>query len=338
MASRTLEKKKDKKDARGRKPEPMAWVRQGVLERGDEKRARGEKRRAKDDAPGRKPKKSEKGKKKARKAGKAEKRRFSARSADKYELYQFAVQSPEEDVRFLARVYKRLRGKKALHFREDFCGTGLLASHWIRRGKEYTAEGFDIDPEPVSWGLAHHFAELGEDARRATLHLKDVREPSARRPDVRAAQNFSYFTFIDRKVMLDYLRSACADLAHDGIFVLDIYGGPDAMKEMEEVRDIEEGFTYVWDQVCYWPATGDYRAHIHFRFKDGTRMERAFSYKWRLWFLTEITDLLREAGFRDVVNYWEGTDEDGESGNGIYRPSRRGENCEAWVTYLVALK
>ena len=263
---------------------------------------------------------------------------FTAKTADRHELYQYAVQSPEEDVKFLARVYKSLRGKKATHFREDFCGTGLLSATWIKRGKEYTAEGFDIDPDPVAWGMNRHFAEMGEDAQRATIHLKDVREPSIKKPDIRSAQNFSYFIFHERNVMLDYLRAAYEDLADDGMFCMDIYGGPDAMQEVEEVREIEEGFTYVWDQVHYWPATGDYRAHIHFHFDDGTKIERAFTYQWRLWFLTEMQDLLRDAGFKRIETYWEGTDEDGESGNGVYRRSKKGENCDAWVTYIVALK
>ena len=119
---------------------------------------------------------------------------------------------------------------------------------------------------------------------------------------------------------------------------MDIYGGPESMEEMEEVRDIEEGFTYVWDQDRYHPATGDYRAFIHFRFKDGTELKRAFSYDWRLWNLLEIKDILLEVGFDKVDSYWEGTDEDGESGNGVFKRSKKGENCEAWVTYLVAVK
>ena len=88
----------------------------------------------------------------------------------------------------------------------------------------------------------------------------------------------------------------------------------------------------------YNPATGDYKAYIHFRFKDGTEWKKAFSYDWRLWSLTEIKDILHEAGFKKVETYWEGTDEDGESGNGIYRRTKKGENCLAWVTYLVGLK
>jgi len=265
-------------------------------------------------------------------------RGFTAATADKHELYQLAVQSPDEDIRFFERIYRQEAGREAKHLREDFCGTGFLMSRWIQGQRGRTAEGFDIHGPTVAWGMAHNFAPLGEEASRATIHLRDVREPSHKAPDVRVAQNFSYFVFKERTALLAYFRSIRADLARKGIFVLDIYGGPDAMAEMTEKRRIDAGFTYVWDQEAYWPATGEYRASIHFRFKDGTEMRRAFRYDWRLWTLPEVCDLLQEAGFSRLEQFWEGTDEDGVSGNGVYRRSKRGENCEAWVTYVVAFK
>ncbi len=263
---------------------------------------------------------------------------LTARTADKQALYQLSVQDPEVEIDFINRVFKNKRGRKPMSLREDFCGTALLSATWVKRGKKYTAEGFDIDPDPVAWGMANNFEPLGEDAQRAVLHLKDVREPSLRPPDVRCAQNFSYFVFKEREELLEYCKSVLADLAADGIFVMDIYGGQESTEEMEEVRKVEEGFTYIWDQVHYWPATGDFKAHIHFRFRDGTQIKRAFTYDWRLWSLPEVKDVLLEAGFSRVETYWEGTDEDGENGNGIYRRSRRGENCLSWVTYVTALK
>lgn len=262
--------------------------------------------------------------------------RFSARTADKHELYQLAVQSPVEDARFLSRVYRSLRGTDPQHLREDFCGTALLCAAWVRGRNARTAEGFDTSRATLEWGRRHNFPPLGERVQRIRLHARDVRAPSERRPDVRCAQNFSYFVFKQRRELLEYFRSARRDLARGGIFVLDIYGGPEAMSEEREAREIEAGFTYEWDQRRYVPATGEYEAHIHFRFPDGTELRRAFSYDWRLWTLPEVKDALHEAGFRRVVSYWEGTDEDGESGNGIFRRSERGENCPAWVTYLVA--
>lgn len=268
---------------------------------------------------------------------KARRERLTAAAADKYDLYQRAVQSADVDIPFLANLFKRTSGRKALHFREDFCGTGLLSATWVQQGPEHTAEGFDIDPEPVSWGLVHNFEGLGPAAARFSVHLKDVREPGHRKYDVRVAQNFSYCVFKTRRELLSYFRAARESLAADGVFVIDLHGGSEATEVMEETKRCG-GFTYVWDQASYWPGTGDYRCHIHFRFPDGTEMKRAFTYDWRFWNLTELRDVLLDAGFSRVDSYFEGTDEDGESGNGVFRVGTRGENCASWIAYLAAAR
>ena len=67
-------------------------------------------------------------------------------------------------------------------------------------------------------------------------------------------------------------------------------------------------------------------------------MKRIFSYEWRLWGLTELKDILDDAGFSRVDCYWEGTDEDGESGNGIFTREQKGERCPSYIAYLVAQK
>ena len=268
---------------------------------------------------------------------KARRHRYTAKTADKYDLYQKAVQSADIDVEFLSRVFRNTRGRKALRLREDFCGTGLISSWWIRQSEEHTAEGFDIDPDPVAWGLVHNFESLGEAARRYTVHLKDVREPGHVRPDLRIAQNFSYNVFKTRAEMLSYFRAARESLVDDGMFVIDLHGGPEATEEMEEERRCG-GFTYVWDQESFWPGTGDYTAHIHFRFPDGTELRKAFTYRWRMWYLTELRDVMLDAGFRRVESYFEGTDESGEEGNGVFRKGVRGENCLSWIAYMAGLK
>jgi hypothetical protein len=257
----------------------------------------------------------------------APKPRLTAATADRHDLYQRAVQSADIDVEFLARVFRSTTGRKALHFREDFCGTGLLSATWVQQGPQHTAEGFDIDPEPVLWGLAHNFEGLGEAAERTTVHLKDVREPGHRRYDLRIAQNFSYCVFKTRRELLGYFRAARESLVDDGMFVIDLHGGSEATDVMEEETRCG-GFTYVWDQASYWPGTGEYRCHIHFRFKDGTELKRAFSYDWRYWSLTELRDVLLDAGFSRVESYFEGTAADGEG--------LRGENCASWIAYLAA--
>jgi hypothetical protein len=268
----------------------------------------------------------------------ASKPKYTAKTADRHELYQLSVQSPDADVDFLVKTYRKLRGVKPTHMREDFCGTGYLMAEWLRRSDANTTEGYDIDPDPVDWGKARNFEGIENPFERAHFHLEDVREPSRVAPQVRTAPNFSWMIFTDRPTLLSYFKAVHADLAEDGLFIFDIYGGFEAFEEMEEKRRIPAGFTYVWDQVSYHPATGDYHCRIHFRFKDGTKLKSAFDYRWRLWNLPEVVDIAREAGFSAVDSYWEGTDEDGESGNGEFKKHAKGENCPAWVTYVVAQK
>ena len=276
---------------------------------------------------------------KKHKQGKKKKRapRFTAAS-DKYELYQLAVQSPEADVDFLRDTFKQLRKRRARHLREDFCGTALLSSEWVQDSKKNTAEAFDIDPECVEWGREHNLGPLGKRAKRCTLHVADVREEGDATPDLRVAFNFSFNILTRRADLLAYFRRAHASLADDGIFAIDIHGGPESTEAMEEEKDIPEGFTYVWEQGEYHPVTGEQTCHIHFEFKDGSKLRKAFSYHWRLWSMPELRDLLLEAGFASVRCYFEGEEEDSDEGNGIFEYSAEGENCPSWIAYILALK
>lgn len=264
--------------------------------------------------------------------------RYSAATADKYELYQLAVQSADLDVEFLRDTYRELRGKDARHLREDFCGTALLCAEWVKLHRANTAEGYDLDPEPLAWGRARNLEPLGSAAARIQLFEKDCRVPGKRKADVRVAQNFSYWLLMTRKEMLDYFKRARRSLAPGGIFVIDLYGGIESTEEMEEERKIEGGFTYVWDQATYFPGTGEFTCHIHFLFRDGSRMDKAFSYHWRAWTMPELKDLLREAGFAKVDSHFEGSDPDDPEGegNGEFERDDRGENCASWIAYLVA--
>ncbi len=271
----------------------------------------------------------------------ARRTRLTARTADKYTLYQTAVQDPPTDLAFLSRAYRRWRGRAPRHFREDFCGTAWLSATWVGLDREHTAEGFDLDPAPLAWGRAHNLTKLDEDARsRVVLHRRDARSRGLRSADLRVAQNFSYNVFRERSDILGYFRAACRDLARDGLFALDHYGGYEATQELEESRRCDGGFTYVWEQEKYLPGTGEYHCHIGFKFRDGTKLKRAFSYVWRYWHLTELKDLLLEAGFREVHVYVEQTD-DGDEGNGEFKldpTGATGRDCAGMISYLVALK
>ena len=264
---------------------------------------------------------------------------LSARTADRYALYQEAVQSPEEDFAFLRRIYRKHAGREALHLREDFCGTALLSSTWVKRSARHTAEGFDLDPEPLAWGKKHNFAAAGPAARRVTLHRKDVREPGLCKADLRLAQNFSYYVFRTRAELVGYFRAARASLAKDGMFAVDVYGGTEATAEVSEYKTLSRGARFVWEQNAYYPGTGEYRCFIHFRFRDGSKLERCFRYDWRYWSIVEVRDALHDAGFAEVESYFEQTDRPDGEGNGKFKLDQRGSSgrdCIGLVAYLVA--
>lgn len=259
--------------------------------------------------------------------------RLTARTADKHLLYQKAVQAPEVEVAFMNRVFKKLCGRPPLSMREDFCGTALICTEWAKSRRDRTATGVDIDPGVLAWGRKHNLAPLGDDARRITLLQQDVRERTAKRFDIVCAFNFSYWVFRTRDEMREYFRAVHRSLLGDGLFLLDAYGGWESQETMEESRRIKGGFTYVWDQATFDPITHLVKNYIHFEFKDRSRMNRAFEYVWRFWSLPELRELLLEAGFSEVLVYWDtATDDDEEK----YAPRARAENQPGWLAYIVA--
>lgn len=261
-----------------------------------------------------------------------------AERSDKYHLYQESVQDVEAEIDFVDEVFTALRGRQARILREDFCGTANTSCEWVRRRPGNEAYGVDIDPEPLAWGREHNVIKLSGDARER-LHLiqGDVLKSSTPPADILLAMNFSYYLFKTRSALRGYYETARANLADDGIFFLDAFGGYEAYQELKEPRKCD-GFKYIWDQASYNPITGDITCRIHYRFPDASRMETAFEYNWRLWSLPELRELLSEAGFKEVDVYWEGTEEESGEGNGIFERTLQGDADAGWIAYLVARK
>lgn len=238
----------------------------------------------------------------------------------------------------MADTYRAVRGRNARRLREDFCGTALFACAWVKSAPEREAVGVDLDGEVLAWSRAHNVAKLAPaTARRLELLQSDVREVRTGPADIIAAFNFSYWIFRDRAGLVDYFESVRQGLKDDGIFMLDAYGGYDAFRTMREREDFGR-FTYIWDQADYDPVSGETTCHIHFAFPDGSRLNRAFSYHWRLWTLAELRELLAEAGFRASTVYWQGTDPKTGEGTDEFKPAKRGDPDPAWIAYIVAEK
>jgi SAM-dependent methyltransferase len=260
-----------------------------------------------------------------------------AEQADKHEIYESAVQNVVEECKFISKTFTKIRGRKPLSYREDFCGTASAACQWTRLGPKHTAVAVDIDPEVLAWGRRHRYSKLDADQQaRVKLMNADVLQANTGLVDIVGAFNFSYWIFQTRPAMLEYFRKIRATLKDDGVFFLDAFGGSEAFEEMKE-KTQHDNFTYIWEQASYSPVTGEIQCHIHFKFPDKSKLKKAFSYTWRLWTLPELTELLREAGFPNPVVYWEGTDADGE-GNGVFEPDNRGEADAGWIAYIVAAR
>lgn len=261
-----------------------------------------------------------------------------AEQADKYALYQRAVQMPEHEVDIFGRFYRDAYGSRPRVLREDFCGTAAICAEWVRGRSDRHAFGIDLDPVPLAWGMEHNVAPLTErEQDRLALVRGDVRTVRTPPADVLSAQNFSFYTFQTRRDLVTYFRAAHRNLRRRGIFVLDMLGGPDVLKDdTEEERKVAR-FKYVWEQVSYEPIHNHAVFRIHFRFPDGSAIEPAFEYHWRMWSIPEIREVLDEVGFARSVVYWEGSTKGGK-GNSVYRRAERGTADFAWVAYVVGVK
>ncbi|MGB5735301.1 MAG: class I SAM-dependent methyltransferase [Thiohalocapsa sp.] len=262
-----------------------------------------------------------------------------AAAADAHRLYERAVQCAEAEVNFFEQRFRLLRGRPARRLREDFCGTAAVCCEWVGRHRRNRAVGVDLDQTVLDWGLRHNLSDLRPEAvARVELRCGNAADADTERHDIVAAMNFSYWLFKERAALRRYFKEVRSALAEDGVFFLDAYGGYDAFREILEQREINDDdgcFTYGWEQEGYNPITGEMTCHIHFAFPDGSRLQRAFSYQWRLWTLPEIRELLVEAGFSRVICYWQGWDADGEA-DGIFEPVERADADAGWICYLSA--
>ena len=268
------------------------------------------------------------------------KKKLSVTMAEKFDvhdLYEQSVQAVDVEAEFLRETYRALRGRDAVSFREDFCGTASLACEWVRTGAQRHAVGVDIDADVLDWGRRNRVARLPEAARaRLKLLNDDVRTVGTPAVDIVGAFNFSYFCFKTREEMRAYFARVRQALNPDGVFFLDAFGGPDASDIAKETTKID-GFTYIWEQAEFEPVTSRILCHIHFKFPDGSKIKRAFTYDWRLWTLPELRELLAEAGFSKSRVYWEGDDGDGH-GNGVFTEHETGTPDLAWIAYIAAEK
>lgn len=261
---------------------------------------------------------------------------LSREGADKHLLYQWSVQDGDDEVAFSVEQYEKRRGRPPKILREDFCGTALAASCWVKGHPERRAIGLDLDGATLDWARQHNLEPLGQDRQRLDLRQCDVRTVTQPKADVVQAFNFSYFLLYPLAELINYFRIVRRSLAPGGIFLLDCYGGWEnqlAQKEQKTVKSPAGTFGFVWEHAGFNPIDNRVQCHIHFEFKNGNRWKKAFSYDVRLYSIAEVCDALAAAGFTDVEVLWDFAEDDDTSD---YHPALRAENCPGWIAYIVA--
>src|SRR6056297_364928 len=124
----------------------------------------------------------------------ARKKAQQADQVDRHILYEESVQDPETELEFVSDTFQALVGRPLKKIREDFCGTGNTACHWVGMDESHRAIGVDLDPDVLDWGRRHHVAALKAGARdRVELIESNVLEVETGPVDAILAMNFSYY-------------------------------------------------------------------------------------------------------------------------------------------------
>ncbi|CBI28342.3 unnamed protein product, partial [Vitis vinifera] len=258
----------------------------------------------------------------------------------KFLLYQQSVQSPKGDISYLQKFFLMyVGGRVPLHLQEDFCGTALLSTEWLRSDPRRTAVGLDLDVEALDWCMENNVNKIGADGySRLSLFHGNVLQPLESKlvksqlsdiirnftledsiadsgtiikrnfglpaRDIVCAFNYSCCCLHKRGELVLYFKHVLDVLSKKGgIFVMDLYGGTSSECKLRLQRRFPN-FTYYWEQAEFDIIQRKTRISLHFHLqKQQRKLRHAFSYSWRLWSLPEIKDCLEEAGFHSV-HFW----------------------------------
>lgn len=222
---------------------------------------------------------------------------MESRTYDAHDLYERTVQDAERTVELL----RALHGADPRVLGEDFAGSAALSRAWVERGADHRAFAVDLDAAALARG-SHP---------RITARVLDVRSPEIVEfgpCDVVHAGNFSIGELGSREELVEWARNARARLAPVGIVALDTYGGESAWRvgALERRRILGDGteIRWVFEQRSADPRTARVVNALSFRVVRAGEVVAshpdAFVYRWRLWSIPEIVDVLREVGFADV--------------------------------------
>lgn len=213
------------------------------------------------------------------------------------DLYERTVQDPVRAVELLLALH----GGSPRHLAEDFAGSAAISRTWVQRVEGGSAIAVDLDRASLM-----HAPHPRVDAR-----VMDVRSPEIAHLgpcDVVHAGNFSIGELHLRSELVAWARAARARVTPGGIVAVDTYGGESAWRigARERRRTTEDGteIRWLWEQRAADPRTAEVVNALSFRvLREGEvvlDLPDAFVYRWRLWSIPELVEVLREVGFARV--------------------------------------
>lgn len=267
--------------------------------------------------------------------------------AQRLALYVHAVQHPRAEADLLARIFRRHRRADAERLREDFSGSAALAAAWVASDESRRALAIERHAPTARFAARYVDDLLADRAQDCFVIHDDVMNVTSPKVDIIAALNFSSFIFHTRSKMLAYLKHARKSLRTGGIVVLDLYGGPGAMRVSTQRRQLDptpefSRIEYQWEQRSVDLATGKVDCRIHFDLIDTSghaiTARDAFIYEWRLWSPVEMLELLQEAGFAHTQFWCDHFDEKSQRSDGVYQPVQSLPSREDFIAYAVGLQ
>jgi SAM-dependent methyltransferase len=278
---------------------------------------------------------------------------WSAAAPDVLELYRWAVQDPETHAEVLRLMYERVRGGSPIVLREDFAGTCSESVAWVAMRRGRRAVAVDLDGPTLGWAERRAALLLGDRAGAVRFVRGDSLEvgpPEVEPADVISVLNFSVLYLRDAETLGRYLRHARACLAPEGLLVMNVFGGPAALRVGTTRHTVTPAprmrreasrapFEYDWEVRSYDPRSGRLDCRIHFQ-ADGREIRDAFRYEWRLWSIDDLLRACRGAGFADA-RVWRHTYDASKGAAGVFLGPVEPEavaGLDRWTAYIVAVK
>ncbi len=107
-------------------------------------------------------------------------------------------------------MYRLIYNKVPYTFREDFCGTGLLADEWVKNSVENTSVGIDIDHDALDFGKDNNTST--DRVNLINHNVLDEFDPT-QKFDIICSLNYSHFLLTKRKEIKKYLENVFKNIS-----------------------------------------------------------------------------------------------------------------------------